>query len=402
MTKSRGALRAWMLAAALSTSSSMAMSVRANALFARDDTCGDTTYSKCPQAGFPDNFCCKPNTSCIPLAGDTTVLCCPEGSDCGVIAPIVCNVQLQDASTNPQAVVKTTALTSELPKCGSNCCPFGYTCDQDQNCVRDQDQSKKPEGAAGASSTASTPASTSATTTKTSAVPATASATSTGEAATAAPANGEDGDPTKAHAEGANTSAIVGGVVGGVIFLIAAVIGVVYLVWRHRKEQQRRRASDQSFVSKAAMISNPIPQNTFTYGRSDFIARSNPSANSTPSQAQEAFEGAKSLGSRNSYNSYDSSLDRSGSQFEERSYHASAIVDSLAVESSAGAARRETESRDAARLQAEERARTSGPYETIDISFDDSSPVQGPVGRPSNQRDTTLTQWPGATTGSRR
>ncbi|KAH8199365.1 hypothetical protein TruAng_006451 [Truncatella angustata] len=385
MTTSTGALRAWLLAAALAIGTTTAVSVPARALFARDNTCGDTTYSKCPQAGFPDNFCCKPGTSCISLAGNTTILCCPDGDDCAVIAPIVCNIQLQDASTNPQAGVKTTALTSELPKCGSNCCPFGYTCDNDQNCVKNEDQTKKPDGAVDASSTAALPTSTAASTGQAStAAPSTSSASSSdgGITATAAPEGGSaegQGNPDEAHKEGANTSAIVGGVVGGVLLLLAVIVGIVYLVYRHRKDQQRRRASSHSLVSSDARriekISGPFPNGDFPQGRSDFIAaKSYSSANSTPSQAQGAFVRTKSVNSRGSYVSYDA-----------RSLHHSAMVQGLA-----------TEARPQVERQASDDSQGSlGEY--VDIALDTHLAVPGIIDPRRNlSRDTTLTQWPGA------
>ncbi|ETS88007.1 hypothetical protein PFICI_01835 [Pestalotiopsis fici W106-1] len=405
MTRWRGVLRAWMLAAALSStiSTTLAMSVPPSQIFARDSTCGDTSYSQCPQAGLPDNFCCKPGTSCIALAGNTTIVCCPDGDDCSVIASIVCDVQLQNATSAPDAVVKTTALTSKLPTCGSMCCPFGYTCDADNNCAKDEDQSQMPEGAGDASSTASATGTTAASTGHASTAAPTATATDSAAAGahtTGAASQGSSSDASdtaaKEHAEGANVSAIVGGVVGGVVFLVAAIIGAVYLVYRRRKQQESKRASDQSFISRNArgMISNPIPQDGFTYGRSDFISRSNPSTRTAPSQqTPDVYNGAKSFQSRDSISSYSSSPGHhDGSQFDGRSYHPSAIIDSLKVESEA----------DKARAQPSHLERVSedqGNFETIDISFNDTLAVPDfDVGRRS--RDTTLTQWPGARPGT--
>lgn len=409
MTKFRGALRAFLLAAALSTTTTAAMSVRANALFARDDTCGDKTYTKCPQAGFPDDFCCTPGTSCISLAGNTTILCCPDGSDCAVIAPIVCSVQLQDAGTNPQAVVKTTALTSELPTCGSNCCPFGYTCDEDQNCAKNEDQSKKPEGAADASSTASTPASTPTRAGQASTAAPTASTTSSSDAdvtATAAPEAGTQGpgDVAEGHTEAANTSAIIGGVVGGFLFLVGIVIAILYWRFLARRAKKVKQETDQehrkstvsnapSMVSRDARriekdnISFPLPQQGFTYGRTDFVAKSHPSPHSTPTQAQEGFGSAKSYRTRDSYQSWDSAADP---RFEERSFHASAIVHGLKTDVRAdAAARREEERLEQKRLDAERLREYEAQFETLDIGL---SPDLA-LGR-NNQRDTALTQWP--------
>ncbi|KAK8027375.1 hypothetical protein PG991_004431 [Apiospora marii] len=125
-----------------------AMSISPNPIFERADTCGSGNLAKCTQAGLPGNFCCDKQSTCIALAGQTTVLCCPSGPDgCNVIAPIVCDLKLQDPASNPNAQVKTTVLNGKLPSCGSNCCPFGYSCGDDGNCIMDKDQSKKPQGA---------------------------------------------------------------------------------------------------------------------------------------------------------------------------------------------------------------------------------------------------------------
>lgn len=417
MTRKRGVLRAWLLAAALSSTitTAAAMSVPPHLLFARDDTCGDASYSKCPQAGLPSNFCCKPGTSCISLAGNTTILCCPEGDDCSTIAAIVCDVQLQNATSAPDAVVKTTALTSKLPTCGSMCCPFGYTCDSDNNCAKNDDQSQKPAGAGDASSTSSASGTTAASTGHASTAAPTAIATSsTGAGASTTGGGGsgsdEEGDPAKAHAEGASVSAIVGGVVGGVSLVALAVLGIWIYLFRRRKDNERRRASDQSFVSKNArgMISNPIPQDGFTYGRTDFISKSNSTRSTAASrQAQQQHEGHPALQDpafsaaaksyRDSYQSNYSSAsspgDHNGTQFDERSYHPSAIISSLKVESEAEEKAAKKGGNNLGRVSEDQ-----GNFETIDISFNDALAVPDfDVNRHSRETTTSrMTQWPGA------
>ncbi|KAI0433834.1 hypothetical protein F5Y09DRAFT_297639 [Xylaria sp. FL1042] len=72
----------------------------------------------------------------------------------------ISDISLQDPVANPQAVVKTTALTATLPRCGESCCPFGYSCDGNVNCVEDEDQLQKPLAAVLSSSTAAPPSST--------------------------------------------------------------------------------------------------------------------------------------------------------------------------------------------------------------------------------------------------
>ncbi|KAK5660047.1 hypothetical protein OQA88_13516 [Cercophora sp. LCS_1] len=103
-------------------------------------------FALCP-GNNPNNFTC-PTTSqaCVSLAADTTTLCCPQGASCDKIEAILCDVTLQDPARHPDALLKTLALGSELPKCGSRCCPFGYTCTGADVCLKDVDQSVPPPG----------------------------------------------------------------------------------------------------------------------------------------------------------------------------------------------------------------------------------------------------------------
>jgi len=110
-------------------------------------------FSKCPQAGLPSNFCCPAGDTCISLAANTTALCCSQGQNCGSIVALSCDINLQDSEVRPNATLKTTALDVPLAKCGSACCPHGFTCNaksgpQGQDlCVLDKDQSVPPGGA---------------------------------------------------------------------------------------------------------------------------------------------------------------------------------------------------------------------------------------------------------------
>ncbi|KAI1845278.1 hypothetical protein JX265_005433 [Neoarthrinium moseri] len=321
------------------------MPTRASELFERDGTCA-ANWSKCSQSGLPDNFCCAAKNKCIPLAGDTTILCCPEGSDCNIIEPIVCNVQLQNATTNPEAVIKTTALNSQLPTCGNSCCPFGYSCEDSDDgkiCVQDVDQSQKPaESGSGSSATSTHTSSSPATSTG---APA-ASATHSNDGSITSP-EAPAGDVNEPAPEnGANVSAIAGGVAGGIVGL--AIVGVIIYgcVARRKKNQaesKRRRESDRSLVSEDALkISAPMPNQQYNnLGRSDFIARTNASAQSTPSAANE---GGFQRHPQHHHNHHRSSnpfsntysiaeTERSAPDMDERSYHASAIIDGLYSES---------------------------------------------------------------------
>ncbi|KAK8138411.1 hypothetical protein PG984_001791 [Apiospora sp. TS-2023a] len=215
-----------------------AMSISPNPIFERADTCGSGNLAKCTQSGLPGNFCCDKQSTCIPLAGLTTVLCCPSGPDgCNVIAPIVCDLKLQDPASNPNAQVKTTVLNGKLPSCGNNCCPFGYSCGDDGNCIMDQDQSKKPQGAkpvptsTGAAPKSPVPS-------PTSKPPASAtSGVSPSTIATAAPAS-ETTNP--AAPSTFPTGAAIGGAIGGVLVFSAIVVGFLF----YRRRQQQKGGSD--------------------------------------------------------------------------------------------------------------------------------------------------------------
>src|ERR1700710_2833780 len=93
-------------------------------LFTRQDTCVIPNYSQCSESGLPSDFCCPVGQTCLALAADTTVLCCPAGSQCTIIKAITCDIQQQNATARPDNLLKTIALGSSLPTCGTECCPF--------------------------------------------------------------------------------------------------------------------------------------------------------------------------------------------------------------------------------------------------------------------------------------
>ncbi|EKJ75619.1 hypothetical protein FPSE_04262 [Fusarium pseudograminearum CS3096] len=138
----------------------------------------------CPISGdhwcgndLPGDFCCSSTSVCKVLAANTTTLCCPKNSrgECEIIMPITCQIERQNPLTNPQAEVKSLALNQELKRCGSKsgrkrCCPFGYSCRDDKECVLDEDQDESyafllpvPEYSSTSSPTATSTATSSAT-----------------------------------------------------------------------------------------------------------------------------------------------------------------------------------------------------------------------------------------------
>ncbi|PVH77823.1 hypothetical protein DL98DRAFT_517132 [Cadophora sp. DSE1049] len=115
--------------------------------------CPNPSFVPC-QGALP-NSCCPSTNTCIPLAGNTTVLCCPSGSDCKEIKPITCDLSQQNVTVNPDAVVQTTLLSGTLLSCGEKCCPFGYSCNDNENCAMDLDQKLLASPTAGPSATTS-------------------------------------------------------------------------------------------------------------------------------------------------------------------------------------------------------------------------------------------------------
>ena len=129
-------------------------------------TCADSSFSRCADTKLPSDFCCSADSTCISLDSSSSALCCPKGADCSKIQPISCELSFQDVSGRPDAAIKTTRLDEKLATCGSNtCCPFGYTCDNNSQCVIDKatsstgSASKSPS--ASATSTSSTTSATS-------------------------------------------------------------------------------------------------------------------------------------------------------------------------------------------------------------------------------------------------
>ena len=90
-------------------------------------------------------MCCPTDSTCIPLAANTAVLCCPKGSDCSKIQTIPCSLELQDPEKHPDSKLKSTVLDVEMRKCGDRCCPWGYSCTDGGRCQKDADQSKTPQ-----------------------------------------------------------------------------------------------------------------------------------------------------------------------------------------------------------------------------------------------------------------
>ncbi|KAI5466291.1 hypothetical protein BGZ63DRAFT_420793 [Mariannaea sp. PMI_226] len=314
-----------LLASAILTSTTTALP--ANFIFNRADTCTSDQVS-C-SAAFPSNFCCNADSKCISLAGNTTVVCCPDGVEgaCNTIAPVTCDVQQQNVDTHPDSRIKTTIFDVPLAACGDGeCCPFGYSCNNGK-CFMNKDQSKKPT--ASSSTTTSAPTSVTSTVSDTSSAatgettatdatslsssqPTSTDETSSTTAAAAADSTGE----SKNKDGGPATTSIVGGVVGAVLLLLIVGIIIFFYIRRKKKADSVRSEknghayghgrSPSSNGSFGNIISEPIAQpNSF---RTDFIRKSPSNSRSTPSGTTPS----RSSPSRTSY-SRASTLMRSAS-----------------------------------------------------------------------------------------
>jgi len=227
-------------------------------LFNRQAIC-PASYSSCSFASLPANFCCPTEQTCMALAGNTTLLCCPKGSDCAKIKTIGCDVSLQDAVRQPLSLVKTTALTSTLPRCGDRCCPFGYSC-QEGECVKDRDQNTPPPPG-----TATTAKPTSAPTNSPSSpsgpvrstpVAADPGAQPTDSADSAAAGSGEETN----QSSGGPSGAVIGGVIGGVFAAIFLIVLITCVLFKRKKkvEDAPSLKLTRSSSSFGNIISNPI------------------------------------------------------------------------------------------------------------------------------------------------
>ncbi|KXJ95473.1 hypothetical protein Micbo1qcDRAFT_26632 [Microdochium bolleyi] len=244
-------------------------------LFAKDVVCGDTNMQACAGSGLPDGFCCGKSDSCLVLAGRTTVLCCPKGRTCTTINPIVCDLQLQDASQNPAAAVKTTVLNGKLEACGGGCCPYGYSCDNGA-CKQNADQSQPPAGASPVLSSSKANEPTATATTRPSApsttlqITASVSGTVPTGAVTATPQPADDTTPE--NSGGTPVGAIIGGVVAAILAIAAAIWLIVFLRRRKNKKAELERKDTSSSFGNI-VVSAPLPIKGYPTMRQDFLAK---------------------------------------------------------------------------------------------------------------------------------
>ncbi|KAH7035143.1 uncharacterized protein B0I36DRAFT_88793 [Microdochium trichocladiopsis] len=331
-SKRRPLLMAVMLAALMALRVSATPDARH--LFARDDVCGGIeSLAQCTQSGLPDNFCCGKTDTCLVLAGKTTVLCCPAGSTCATINPIVCDLQLQDASQNPGAAVKTTVLDGKLATCGGGCCPFGYSCDNGA-CKRDADQSQPPVGSTPVSSSTKTGGSTATATTKP-AAPSNTLQSSGGPVTSPTGSSTATPEPSTSDADQTEQgSTPVGAIIGSVI---AAILVLAALIWlfvflrrrKNKKDELTHHDTSSSFGN--IVVSAPQPIDGYPTMRQDFLAKTSAKNSMASSTLGSPFVGFTDSGGPSPKFSQPYSRRASDelSQSDARSYHHSAEIRAL-------------------------------------------------------------------------
>ena len=227
---------------------------------------GITGLTQCGY-GLPSGWCCPASTACLALnnTGTTASICCPNGSDCTTIQPITCNKTEQDPSQFPQSSLHLADLSQDLPKCGSNCCPLGYTCTSSGACqMLDQTKAAPSASPSTVSSTAS----------------ATPRPTTSSSPAKVSPV------PEKRF----SGSSFVAGFIPGIVIGLLLAAAVAFILSHRRKKNDR----DSIFGNQKPdrQISDPIYHPQLT-ARTDFLnhkrsgsAESDPSAGTPVAYAQ--------------------------------------------------------------------------------------------------------------------
>lgn len=236
-------------ALALATALNTARSVN---LFERQSqTCGgDPKLAQCGN-GLPTDFCCTKDWSCLRLnnTAATTVLCCPPGgAGCSSIAPITCDIQQQNATAFPSNSLHISDMSKELPKCGTECCPLGFKC-QNNLCVM-LPETKEP----GASPSSPNPTD-----------PSTSGSSSK---PTALPISTTPEESCSKFPGGAVAAGFFPGALVGMLLTLLAL----WLLKRRRTTRSASKATSPDFGSVSRQISDPIYDPAYA-SRVDFIRR---------------------------------------------------------------------------------------------------------------------------------
>ncbi|KAJ5759026.1 hypothetical protein N7520_006182 [Penicillium odoratum] len=248
----------------------------------RSELC-PSSYDSCG-GNVPSDFCCPSSSTCLVLDNDTTALCCPSGSSCEYISPITCDIQEQNATAYPKASVKTTLLSDSLPKCGDECCPFGYTCQNDNLCAMTNSTTTSTTTSTSTSTATSTTSSSITSTTDLSTYGATFTPVSSSVSATSINADStSSSNSTITSCPSFPSKAVVAGFFPGA--LCGAIIALLISnCIRHRAEKkhlaeinQDSKTSAHNWSSRSSSgavlgISSPIASEDASF-RTDFLLR---------------------------------------------------------------------------------------------------------------------------------
>ncbi|KAJ4301173.1 hypothetical protein N0V90_003263 [Kalmusia sp. IMI 367209] len=228
---------------------------QASNLFLRSqEVCGGISGLEQCGGDLPASFCCGQDTTCTTVNSTIqAVICCPKGKDCSTIQTVPCDITQYNATLHPDNQIHFSDTKDvELPKCGSSCCPLGYTCNN---------------GMCSASKTI--PSSTAPLPTSSPTEPASASQTSDCAA-----------NPLPQAKSGFDGKSFAAGFFPGILLGALGVILFIWLVKKRRDSRQNRYSGDFGHVART--ISDPI-YDPMHAARTDFIRRGSQSVTSTPS-----------------------------------------------------------------------------------------------------------------------
>jgi hypothetical protein len=244
-----------------------ALSLPVYDLFQRASTCADTTANACTGSGLPSNFCCSSGSHCIVLASNTTLLCCPNTQNCKAVSTIECNLQAQNITANPTGPLHTTNLDGTLPKCGSSCCPYGYSCSNGTSCVLSSTTSTTSSISTISSATATSRSS------STSATIFSITTSISAGSVTAVPSS-KTTSPTLSQSTTSNAfpaRAILAGFFPGLAAGLLIALAIFCLLGARRRKRSRKE------------VSQPIPDPRYPVTtRTDFLRRPGASNSSSP------------------------------------------------------------------------------------------------------------------------
>lgn len=225
-----------------------------NLLLRQAQTCGGIQGLQMCGGDFPASFCCDQSTICtrVNTTDVPSVVCCPKGDNCSAIQPVPCDVSLYNATLHPENQIHIAdAKDIELPKCGAQCCPLGYACNNGMCSA----STAKPTQTATSIPSATNPSS--------------ASQTSACSSA-----------PVIRTSSSFDGKAFVAGFFTGIVIGALGVIGLMWIIKKRREAERSRYSGDFGHVART--ISDPI-YDPMVAARTDFIRRGSQSVHSTPS-----------------------------------------------------------------------------------------------------------------------